>query len=160
MTANSDFQNYKSAEPTRHESELAYSGNDQIIYLILIAIASFTLVIARILQPSPKGFGTHEQLGLPPCAFLHLTGFPCPGCGLTTSFAHAARFDFHLAFVAQPFGLIAFFLTVLSIPLLLILIRKRVAWFSAIRARGTDVLLYLLIAAYLGSWVYKIVVMR
>ena len=31
--------------------------------------------------------GTHQQLGLPPCNFVTLTGYPCPACGMTTSFA-------------------------------------------------------------------------
>jgi hypothetical protein len=36
---------------------------------------------------------THRQLGLPPCTFKHLTGYPCPSCGMTSSFALAIRGD-------------------------------------------------------------------
>ncbi|MCI0660998.1 MAG: hypothetical protein L0220_07990, partial [Acidobacteria bacterium] len=54
-----------------------YSLYDQIGYLTLILLAGASLIIARILQPSSRGVGTHEQLGLPPCPFLHLTGIPC-----------------------------------------------------------------------------------
>ncbi len=37
---------------------------------------------------------THRQLGLPPCTFYTLTGgWPCPSCGMTTSFALLVRGD-------------------------------------------------------------------
>jgi hypothetical protein len=49
------------------------------------------LAIAAWLRPDARGFGTHQQLGLPPCGFEAITHLPCPGCGLTTSFAHMAH---------------------------------------------------------------------
>lgn len=30
---------------------------------------------------------THRQLGLPPCTFKVFSSYPCPSCGMTTSFA-------------------------------------------------------------------------
>jgi hypothetical protein len=50
-----------------------------------------TLVLAAQLQPDPRGWGTHEQLGLPPCTLLLVAGMRCPACGMTTSWAYAAR---------------------------------------------------------------------
>lgn len=140
--------------------ESPFSKHDQIKYLALIALSSLTLLIARLLRPSPRGVGTHEQLGLPPCLMLHLTGLPCPSCGLTTSFAHAARLDFYQALLTQPFGLLAFCLTVLSIPLALYLLRRRIAWASVIHARGANAVLYTLIACYLLSWIYKVLAIK
>ena len=64
------------------------------------------LALAAALTPDPTGAGTHEQLGLPPCAFLARTGWPCPTCGLTTSVAAATRGHVVLAFQAHPFGLL------------------------------------------------------
>src|SRR4051794_39130403 len=95
----------------------AFSRNDQLQYGVLISVASALLVVAHSLHPSARGFGTHEQLGLPPCVFLQLTGIPCPSCGLTTSFAHAAHWHWLASFTTQPFGFVAFLLTALSIPL-------------------------------------------
>lgn len=137
-----------------------FNRNDQITYFSLTVLAVFTLSLARWLKPSANGFGTHQQLGLPPCLFFKLTGIPCPSCGLTTSFAHAARLHLFQAFIAQPFGVIAFFLTVVSIPLFVTLIRRRVAWSTVVHAQGVDRLIYILIAVYLLSWLYKIAVVK
>jgi len=136
-----------------------YSNNDLIINLSLLSLSSAVLFIARRLQPSPRGAGTHQQIGLPPCPFLHLTGLPCPSCGLTTSFAHAARLHFYEALVTQPFGLIIFCFTVLSIPLSIYFIRRRIAWSRLIWSRKTNLAMYAMITLYLLSWLYKIAVM-
>jgi hypothetical protein len=72
---------------------------------VLIALASWPiLVVAAWLRPDARGFGTHQQLGLPPCAFSAVTGVPCPGCGLTTSFAHMAHGHIVAAFGAHLMG--------------------------------------------------------
>ena len=44
--------------------------------LLLVAAAGLVglLVLARKLEPDPRGFGTHTQLGLRPCAFLTADG--------------------------------------------------------------------------------------
>jgi hypothetical protein len=46
------------------------------------------LALAALLRPDPRGWGTHEQLGLPPCTFLAWFGKRCPACGMTTSWAY------------------------------------------------------------------------
>jgi hypothetical protein len=62
------------------------------------------LGVARWLEPDSRGFGTHRQLGLPPCAFLATTGYPCPSCGMTTAFAWFARGRPDRAWRANPAG--------------------------------------------------------
>ena len=49
------------------------------------------LVLAGVLQPDERGFGTHQRLGFPPCTFRRLTGYRCPSCGMTTAWAHLVR---------------------------------------------------------------------
>lgn len=143
-----------SAQPPR-----TFTRGDQIQYVAVIAVAIATLGLARYLQPSARGFGTHEQLGLPACTFLTWTGIPCPSCGLTTSFAYAAHGHWWDAFLAQPFGLLAFCLTALSIPLAVYLLYRRIAWEQFLHRRATNRIIYALLVVYLVSWCYKIYVM-
>src|SRR5262249_31354400 len=105
-----------------------FTGRDRTQYLLLAGLSAAMLLIARLLRRSADGVGTHRQLGLPPCAFLHFTGIPCPGCGLTTSVAHAARLQFYEAIITQPFGLLVFVLAVLSVPLSIYCVRRRLPW--------------------------------
>ena len=84
----------------------------------LAALAAISvLVIAAFIVPDARGFGTHEQLGLPPCIFFAWTGFPCPACGLTTSFAHTARGELSAALDAHALGPALFLLVVAMVPL-------------------------------------------
>src|SRR5712691_11955934 len=61
--------------------------------LILIAAALIAVLTTAILlrpydeEGKPRTQETHLQLGLPRCAFYEKTGYPCPSCGFTTSFA-------------------------------------------------------------------------
>jgi len=93
---------------------------ERAIWWSLAIGSSALLVTAAMLEPDPRGYGTHAQLGLPPCGFLLLTGAPCPGCGLTTAFTHAVRGHWALAAGANPFGLLLFVLASICVPLGLI----------------------------------------
>src|SRR3954465_7753926 len=62
------------------------------------------LGLAAWLTPSPNGLGTHSQLNLPPCGWIVMMDMPCPTCGMTTAFAHAAHGDLWASFLAQPMG--------------------------------------------------------
>ncbi len=89
----------------------------RVAWSIFFTVATAVVVTAAMLTPSPLGHGTHTQLGLPPCGFLSFTGVPCPGCGLTTSFAHMVRFEVVGAARANPFGVPLFLVTFFSIPI-------------------------------------------
>lgn len=118
--------------------------------------------LARILEPSREGVGTHTQLGLPPCTFLYLTGIPCPFCGMTTSWTHAAHLDVFSAVRTQPMGVVLFALTLAfgvsllgraivgSPPL------RPDRFAAAISANAW----WALAGGVLVGWVYKIAMMR
>lgn len=140
--------------------ERTFSHHDRTRYLVMLGLSASVLFVARSLHPSPLGVGTHEQMGLPPCPFLHFTGFPCPSCGLTTSFAHAAHLKFYDALLTQPVGLLTFLLTVACIPFLLFLLARRVRWDDLIHSRAADRMMRVMIALYALGWIYKIIAMK
>jgi hypothetical protein len=77
------------------------------------------LAIAAVLKPSPSGYGTHEQLGLPPCTFSVLFGRPCPTCGMTTAWAYMMRGQWYEACRANAGGTLFGLLAMVAAPWLL-----------------------------------------
>lgn len=77
--------------------------SERAAFAILGGGALALLLTAAALRPDPAGHGTHRQLGLPPCTLLLYTGYPCPSCGMTTSWSHLTRGDLSAA-VRANFG--------------------------------------------------------
>lgn len=63
-----------------------------IAALVAGGVATLFLV-AAVLEPDPRGHGTHQQLGLGPCTFARWVHVRCPSCGMTTAWCHAAHGD-------------------------------------------------------------------
>jgi hypothetical protein len=73
--------------------------------LVLAALGlAAVLATAGWLSPDPRGFGTHQQLGLPPCTFKALFGVRCPACGMTTSWSNLIHGRIGLALRAHVVG--------------------------------------------------------
>lgn len=71
----------------------------------LVSLGCLTLLsVAAWLNAAPAGHGTHTQLGLTPCLWEAASSRPCPTCGMTTAFAHAADGDLSASFATQPMG--------------------------------------------------------
>lgn len=62
------------------------------------------LVVARWAEPSERGYGTHQQLGLPVCPSRMLWNASCPVCGMTTAWAWTTRGHWALAIQANAGG--------------------------------------------------------
>ena len=125
-------------------------------YLIYLISFSFILFLSMVLSPSAEGYGTHMQLGLPPCGFLTITGYPCPSCGITTSFSCFIRGDLFDSLRAQPFGFVLYAVLIAGFFISAYAVVKAipVSYFldSVIFERLQAVLLIL----FLLSWFYKI----
>jgi hypothetical protein len=137
-----------------------YDRVDKSVAIGLLVAACCVLAVARWLEPAACGYGTHTQLGLPPCNFLRITHLPCPSCGLTTSFAYAIRFQFWKAFLANPFGLIAFFGTVSLIPSAIFLLWRRMSFRRITEGVHFTKAVYATTALYFLGWIFKVAEMH
>jgi hypothetical protein len=62
-----------------------------VLYAVAVTVCAGVVAAGLRVEPDARGFGSHRQLGLPACTLPDLTGYPCPTCGLTTSWAWMAR---------------------------------------------------------------------
>ena len=58
--------------------------------------------LAQWLAPDPRGYGTHEQIGLLPCLTKRLFDLPCMFCGMTTAVTLVVQGDVARGFQTQP----------------------------------------------------------
>ncbi len=93
------------------------------------------LGVAAWLTPNPAHYGTHQQLGLPPCTFAVIAHKPCPTCGMTTAFAHVMHGEPWLAVRANAAGTLLCLAAIVAGPWLIVAaVRGRwCGW----QARGT-----------------------
>jgi hypothetical protein len=129
-----------------------------------LAVSTGTVLgLAAWLQPSPLGHGTHTQLGLGSCSFLVLTGYPCPMCGMTTTFSLMAHFHPVQALLNQPFGVVLFSMTLGAFSVAVAeAIAPRDRWTRLLRRLGpyeSPLATLFLIGMGLG-WLYKIAAMK
>lgn len=123
------------------------------------AMVLFFVAVRLFTTPDPSGHSTHEQLGLPACTLMVVTGFPCPGCGVTTAMSHLVHGQLRMALVAQPFGvLLAFIAALVAAFSLWDSARGHDAW-SGFRRRWRPWMSWGLGGAMLAGWIYKIVVL-
>lgn len=85
---------------------------------LMLGIVLLLLVASR-LTPDPRGFGTHEQLGLRPCSFYGLTGRPCPTCGATTAWALLLDGEWSAGVRANVAAVVLGGLAIVAVPWLL-----------------------------------------
>ncbi len=141
--------------PTQRKP-LRAAPSERIMAALAAGASLAILLVAVWLKPAEAGHGTHEQLGLHPCVWASTIGQPCPTCGMTTSFALAARADFFGSFQTQPLGFMlalcvasAFWIG-LHISLTGSTIAPAIAGLLGTRA------LWVSFAALIAAWVYKI----
>ena len=135
----------------------------RLVSVLLFLGTGAVLALAAWLEPSTQGHSTHTQLGLYPCTMLSFTGFPCPMCGMTTTFALMADFRFLQAAINQPFGVVLFVVTVVVFVFALLeSVAPRERWRRFFRwiYPHEGRLAIAVTAALLLSWCYKIALIR
>ena len=89
------------------------------------------LAMAATLEPDARGYGTHQQLGLPPCTIVELFGVRCPSCGMTTAWSHTLRLQLVQAVKSSVSGMLLAMLSLFSGPWLMVSAgRGRWTWVS------------------------------
>lgn len=113
------------SDPSLPESGYPIGGCGRLLLAVwcLFLISGFSLSV--YLSPSPRGFGTHEQLGLAPCSFEYLTSLPCPSCGMTTSFSHFVRGQWPRALRASTTAFVLALVCASMIPWCLVSLHKK-----------------------------------
>ncbi|MAY75856.1 MAG: hypothetical protein CMJ31_14280 [Phycisphaerae bacterium] len=124
----------------------------------VLSLACLALLgVAAVLPPSSEGHGTHESLGLPRCGWVAMFDAPCPTCGMTTSFAHAADGSLLTAIKTQPAGgTLALIVAVIAIGAAHAALTG-VATFRLLSPLRRPLTLWLALASILAAWIYKIV---
>ena len=140
-------------------TRLDASLRDRLIAAFLGLPSWVVLGVALSLEADPAGHGTHKQLGLGTCSILAMTGWPCPMCGMTTTFTHMAHGQLFEALLTQPFGVVLFLLTLacggLAVVELVRPARRFVRIWSWVEQRETAIAGGLMGGLLLG-WVYKL----
>lgn len=124
----------------------------------LAAAAVSLLTVAASLHPEGHQMGTHQQLRIPPCGFVTLTGFPCPTCGMTTAFAHTVQGHLIWAMQAQMAGFLlavgVMGVAILSVVSIITGRRPALNWY---RLRPEN-LIWWALALLVAAWALKIVI--
>lgn len=136
---------------------LRASGKERLMAAAIALACLSVLVVALILQPSPDGFGTHRQLGMPPCGWVQAFGKPCMTCSMTTAFSHMAHGHVVQSFVTQPMGA---FLALVTASAVWIgahgaIFGSRMGWLCGKLFTGR--IMWPFLGLLLAAWVYKIV---
>ncbi|WP_428939846.1 DUF2752 domain-containing protein [Fontivita pretiosa] len=114
------------------------------------------LTLAAVLEPDPRGVGTHTALGLQRCQFLYQTGVPCPSCGLTTSFSYLAHGQVLASAWVQPLGTVLAILTAAAVWVWLYIAITGKPALRLLRLIRPAYYLVPLLALALAAWGWKI----
>ena len=76
---------------------------DRLVSIMFVGAAAGFVWFLAPLAPDPRGYGTHEQLGMAACGWA-AQGTPCPTCRVTTATTHLVQLHLLDAIRTQPFG--------------------------------------------------------
>jgi hypothetical protein len=141
--------------PTERTTPLRATILERILAAITALACLAVLIAGASIKPSPQGHGTHESLGLPPCAWVVWFDKPCATCGMTTAVSHATHASFLESAKTQPMG----FLIALTLATIFwgathqALTASRIG--SVAQRAITTKAVILVLALILGAWMYK-----
>ena len=135
------------------QSSVRLTRTERTGFILLGVVLAMLLAIAAWLNPDPSGLGTHRQLGLPGCNMVTFFGIRCPGCGMTTSWAHTLNGDIQSGLRCSTSGVLFCVFTAAIVPCLLVLaIRGKTSnrnWFSRVSVPVLIAIMLISIAEWL-----------
>lgn len=117
-------------------------------------------VLGRLLEPDPRGWGTHEQLGFQPCWPMSHWNVPCPGCGVTTAVTLTAHGRLLEALRTQPFGPILLAGSLAAASCALVVHARRRDLRDAVTRLPWRLIGGTLATTALLAWIYKLALLR
>ena len=122
----------KAVQVTTNTAEGSNKSMKAVIktYLILTIIGGIAFVLSLF-------------AGISPCIIYHVTGLPCPACGLTRAFISLAHLEWRQAFFYHPL----FFLA----PLVPLLMLERVP------PRWRNILSFAVLGVFFAVWIVRMV---
>jgi hypothetical protein len=135
-------------------------GAGRWVRIGLLAVALGLLgifVLAGCLDPynadgTPMRLEAHRQLGFPRCTFYDWAGYPCPSCGMTTSFALLVHGDVIGALQANCVGALLALFCLFSIPWTILCAFRGRLYFVRSLESSLTVFLAIFLAAMLLRW--------
>lgn len=129
-----------------HRNGYVLGRKGQVLLCVWSAFLVGGFSVALWLEPDPRGFGTHQRLGLPQCSFQAIFAIPCPSCGMTTSFSNFTRGNIVASVRANVAGFLLATVCAIQIPWCWVSIyRGRMLW-----VERPDVALIWLLVMVLG----------
>ena len=150
------------APPGRTAEPRAYAAArpDPLYHGALLAISTIILALAVVLSIRDRSQVLLPWLNIPLpdlCMLRRVTGFGCPGCGMTRCFISLAHGDWAAAWSYNPAGLFLFWLIALQIPFRAVqLWRIRCGWPEMRTGVLAQALLGGFACALLGQWVLRL----
>jgi hypothetical protein len=128
----------------------------RVVAMTVAVGAAAVLGLAAFLTPAAEGLGTHEQLSLPGCGWVTVADLPCPTCGMTTSFAHAADGNLLASARTQPLGFVLALATAMAFLLGIYVVITGSTVHRALGRMLTARFVWAVGAFALMSWGYKV----
>ena len=117
--------------------------------IVLWLAAAWLLLVAR--------FYPFDRLPLVACPLKHLTGVPCPTCGMTRAFVRMTHGQWAAAFQVSPLGAL---LAMLTAGMALYGLLRLSVWRRPVEVRLTTgesrVLRVAVVSAVMANWIYLI----
>lgn len=135
---------------------VSWPSRRRLVGASVAAAAAVILGVASFLQPSPTGLGTHGQLNMPACTWIAVMDVPCPTCGMTTAFAHAADGHLLASLQTQPLGFLLAITTAIALLTGVFVAATGSRAASMYTTLWTKAGVWTLILLAVGSWLYKI----